>query len=215
MISDFGESTIINHISERTGTTGTLEFMVAFLINICHIASHIYQAPELLKQDVRGHFVAQHSVKGDIWSLGMILYFLCYSKVPFSQIDDVDILRSEILAYVRGEKPFEFPSDGRISPELTVLMKRLLNVDPDMRPSLEEILAERGDPRSRTMSVATSYLTEVQSSEDEMIMALTPSKKGLKKRPSDRESRKPPNLMVFFLSILIKVSSSAVLKEYL
>lgn len=86
LISDFGEcedldETIID--SNRTGATGTLEFM----------------APEHVRLDPRGRNNVDYSPKADMWSLGMVLYFLCYSRLPYNVINDVDLLRSEIVSF--------------------------------------------------------------------------------------------------------------------
>ncbi|KAJ3300537.1 putative serine/threonine-protein kinase iks1 [Borealophlyctis nickersoniae] len=85
LISDFGECEVISDQEqrERTGATGTLEFM----------------PPELLMKDESGRYLNDHSPKADMWSLGIVLYFLCFSRVPYSQIDDVDLLKDEILAF--------------------------------------------------------------------------------------------------------------------
>ena len=85
LISDFGECQITDDDFERdrTGATGTLEFM----------------PPELLVKDINGKYLPNHSTKADMWSLGVVLYYLCYSQVPYSQVDDVDILKREILEF--------------------------------------------------------------------------------------------------------------------
>lgn len=49
--------------------------------------------------DADGRYTDEFSFKGDMWSLGMVLYYLCYSRLPYSQIDDVDILREEIRGF--------------------------------------------------------------------------------------------------------------------
>ena len=63
LMSDFGESEVLSaqKQQERTGATGTLEFM----------------PPELLEKDSQGRYREEHSLKADIWSLGVVLYFLC------------------------------------------------------------------------------------------------------------------------------------------
>jgi serine/threonine protein kinase len=85
LISDFGECEVIGEEMGRvrSGGTGTLEFM----------------CPELLERDQYGNYKHSHSVTGDMFSLGVVLYFICYSCVPYSQVDDVDVLREEILAF--------------------------------------------------------------------------------------------------------------------
>ncbi|CAG8593855.1 8236_t:CDS:10, partial [Cetraspora pellucida] len=66
LISDFGECEILDQLSERDrpGATGTLEIM----------------APELLTVDERGRYFKEYYQKSDMWLLGMVLYYLCYSR---------------------------------------------------------------------------------------------------------------------------------------
>ena len=53
----------------------------------------------MLEKDSFGNYRNDHSLKGDLFSLGVVLYFLCYSRVPYSQVEDVDLLREEILQF--------------------------------------------------------------------------------------------------------------------
>ncbi|KAL4206131.1 kinase-like domain-containing protein [Rhizopus microsporus] len=147
LISDFGECEDLEgelSVNNRTGATGTLEFM----------------APEHVRLDPRGRHMVDYSPKADMWSLGMVLYYLCYSRLPYSNIDDIDILRQEILSF----KEVVFPKsrldiykdkennplyldamnnpeiDSDIPNELKLLIRLLLSVDPAKRPSCNEIL---------------------------------------------------------------------------
>lgn len=133
LISDFGECEDANSLRNptgRTGATGTLEFM----------------APELLQMSSIGHYVGEHSKKADMWSLGMVLYYLCYSELPYAQIDDLDILRDEILCF---QGPIKFPDDSQSSLRIPSQFKRLITLllsrDPQLRPSVDEILANARD----------------------------------------------------------------------
>lgn len=85
LISDFGECEDLEGApdSDRTGATGTMEFM----------------APEHVRLDSHGRNTVEYSSKADMWSLGMVLYYLCYSRLPYSNVQDVDLLREEILAF--------------------------------------------------------------------------------------------------------------------
>jgi serine/threonine protein kinase len=67
----------------RTGATGTLEFM----------------APELIAVDDHGRYLPNFSPKADMWSLGLLFYFLCYSRLPYHNLDDVTELKKEILEF--------------------------------------------------------------------------------------------------------------------
>lgn len=148
LISDFGECEDLDETyrddDNRTGATGTLEFM----------------APEHVRLDPRGRNTVDYSPKADMWSLGMVLYYLCYSKLPYSVIDDVDILRREILEF----RDVRFPSSrfdiyksnptlyneavnnpnlqSDIPSELKLLIRMLLSIDPAKRPSCNKILTK-------------------------------------------------------------------------
>lgn len=148
LISDFGECEDLDETEQddenRTGATGTLEFM----------------APEHAKLDPRGRNTVDYSPKADMWSLGMVLYYLCYSRLPYSVIADVDILRNEILSF----KDVRFPASrfdiyphssqlykeavqdptlqSDIPNELKLLIRMLLSIDPSKRPSCNEILSK-------------------------------------------------------------------------
>ncbi|KAI8369006.1 kinase-like domain-containing protein [Blakeslea trispora] len=147
LISDFGEcEDLDDHYedSNRTGATGTLEFM----------------APEHVRLDPRGRNTVDYSPKADMWSLGMVLYFLCYSRLPYNVIDDVDILRTEILQFrevwfpssrldiyktdqARFQEASRDTSITRDIPnELKLLIRMLLSTDPAKRPSCNEILSK-------------------------------------------------------------------------
>lgn len=148
LISDFGECEDLDEThrndENRTGATGTLEFM----------------APEHVRLDPRGRNTVDYSPKADMWSLGMVLYYLCYSKLPYSVIDDVDILRREILEF----RDVRFPASrfdiyksnpklyneainnpnlqSDIPSELKLLIRMLLSIDPAKRPSCNKILSK-------------------------------------------------------------------------
>jgi len=147
LISDFGEVQPENVVRKSTGSTGTIS----------------YCAPEVLKQDEFGRY-GNFTTKSDIFSLGMILYFMCFGRLPYKSADsfqeegeDMDMLRAEISSWSgfhdeRRERP-ELPT------QLYNFLKRLLAIDPNDRPSANEILegirTEKGlqmPPRSRTGS---------------------------------------------------------------
>ncbi|CAG8441908.1 14708_t:CDS:10 [Funneliformis mosseae] len=138
LISDFGECEILDQLSERdrTGATGTLEFM----------------APELLSVDEGGNFYKDYSPKSDMWSLGMVLYYLCYSRLPYHQVDDVDLLKEEILHFEGVSFPESLASSSSsyiIPLQLKNLIKLLLSKNKKIRPSCDEILKSVGDIRAK------------------------------------------------------------------
>lgn len=69
----------------------------------------------------------------DIWSLGVVLFEMCTKRVPFEAPD----LRSLVLKIIRDpvpELPLEY-SDG-----LNDLCRRMMDRDPDARPSADRVL---------------------------------------------------------------------------
>ncbi|KAJ1845857.1 putative serine/threonine-protein kinase iks1 [Coemansia sp. RSA 2708] len=128
MLTDFGECEILSHIEkrDRTGATGTMEFM----------------APELLEVDSAGRYLDSYSTKSDMWSLGMVLYYLCYSQLPFANIDDIDILRKDVLVFrhVDFAKVARPAGADPIPSELRRIMQMLLNHDETRRPDVSEVI---------------------------------------------------------------------------
>ncbi|KAJ2725045.1 putative serine/threonine-protein kinase iks1 [Coemansia sp. D1744] len=128
MLTDFGECEILSHIEkrDRTGATGTMEFM----------------APELIEVDITGRYLDSYSTKSDMWSLGMVLYYLCYSRLPFANIDDIDILRQDVLDFRRVDfSKISRPAGAEaIPPELCRIMQMLLNHAEAKRPDVAEVI---------------------------------------------------------------------------
>ncbi|KAL9949895.1 hypothetical protein ACHAQF_002826 [Verticillium nonalfalfae] len=130
LISDFGEVQPGGQVRNSTGSTGTIS----------------YCAPEVLKKDHATGFYGNFTTKSDIFSLGMILYFMCFGRLPYQnantineELEDIDELRAEITDWQgfqdeRRERP-------DLPPKLYQLLKRLLALDPVQRPSANEVLA--------------------------------------------------------------------------
>lgn len=158
LISDFGEVQAENAVRKSTGSTGTIS----------------YCAPEVLKQDQFGRY-GNFTTKSDIFSLGMILYFMCFGRLPYKSADaiqedfeDMDTLRAEIGAWAgfqdeRKERP-DLPN------QLYDFLKRLLAINPADRPSANDILdaikTDKGlenPPRSRTGSRSSGRVHSLDS----------------------------------------------------
>lgn len=128
LVSDFGEVQYEYVARKSTGATGTIS----------------YCAPEVLTRLTPAGPYQNFTFKSDIFSLGMILYFLCFANLPYSYAnvlhedrEDVEKLRAEIVSWAgfddqRKLRP-ELPS------ELYAFLKRLLSLNPDHRPSAEEV----------------------------------------------------------------------------
>ncbi|KAH7384481.1 kinase-like protein [Pyrenochaeta sp. MPI-SDFR-AT-0127] len=129
LVSDFGEVQSANVARNSTGATGTIS----------------YCAPEVLRQELPGGAFGNFTTKSDIFSLGMIVYFMCFARLPYRNADgidedneDLDQLRAEISTWAGIDDEHRVRSD--LPEKLYRSLKRLLALTPDERPGAEEIL---------------------------------------------------------------------------
>lgn len=129
LVSDFGEVQSANVARNSSGATGTIS----------------YCAPEVLKKERPGGPYGNFTTKSDIFSLGMIVYFMCFARLPYRNADgidedneDLDQLRAEISAWAGIDDEQRVRSD--LPEKLYRSLKRLLALNPEERPATEEIL---------------------------------------------------------------------------
>ena len=87
------------------------------------VGTPAYMAPEILEN--KGY-----SLEVDIWSLGVIMYYLIIGKLPFNKQNQEDIKKV----------PCAFPKKAIISRAAKSLIEQILVKDPKERPSLKQIL---------------------------------------------------------------------------
>lgn len=129
LVSDFGEVQSANVARNSSGATGTIS----------------YCAPEVLRQERPGGPYGNFTTKSDIFSLGMIVYFMCFARLPYRNADginedneDLEQLRAEISSWAGIDDEQRVRSD--LPEKLYRSLKRLLALNPDERPGTEEIL---------------------------------------------------------------------------
>ncbi|XP_037088920.1 serine/threonine-protein kinase 16-like [Pollicipes pollicipes] len=102
-----------------------------------------YRAPELFNIQA-GHTLDERT---DIWSLGCVLYALCFFKSPFEAAHE----RGDSVALAVLAGTVHVPDDSPYSQDLMDLIRRLLTVSAADRPFIGEVLdavkalAARGD----------------------------------------------------------------------
>ena len=109
-IADFGISKML---PKRSKTTKTI------------IGDKDYISPEMKKGQ-------EYTYSTDIWSLGVLIYELCLLEHPQTKY------RLNKIKYLNGEIPKL--DDKDYSPELSDLIEKMLNVEPEKRPTASEIL---------------------------------------------------------------------------
>lgn len=128
VIGDLGESQILGELRTATGCTGTVE----------------YTAPEIIINDSinNNRFdsnYSEFSFASDMYSLGMVIYFIVFGSLPFTPDSDLDDLKHSVKQFhfnkermiERHEKLSLNPIDLRIFD----LIESLVNPDPNARPS--------------------------------------------------------------------------------
>jgi serine/threonine protein kinase len=128
LVSDFGEVQATTAVRRSTGATGTIS----------------YCAPEVLSRESPNGPYQNFTIKSDIFSLGMILYFLCFATLPYRNADvlneeneDLDDLRAEILHW--GGLDEATHQRPELPEKLYVFLRRLLAIKPQHRPSAGEV----------------------------------------------------------------------------
>ena len=108
-LTDYGLSKQLNSISEKMKSkVGTFHFM----------------SPEILKGE-------NYDEKCDLWSLGVIIYVLCFKQYPYNGNTEFMILE---LIKNKGQSDFKKTNDYN----LNNLIEKLLNPEPKKRLSWEE-----------------------------------------------------------------------------
>ena len=85
-----------------------------------------YASPEVWKEQ-------PYDSKSDIWSLGCVLYEMATLKPPF-RASDMNGLYKRVLKGMYPKIP------GHYSADLSLMIKSLLQVQPNLRPSSDQIL---------------------------------------------------------------------------
>ena len=95
-----------------------------------------------------------YDAKSDIWALGVLLYELMTFKMPFNAV-------SLPLLSIKINRGVYKPPPSTYSHEIRDLLKKCLTVDPEKRPSIDEILK-----LSLIKKRIKNFLKEVQDDQD-------------------------------------------------
>uniref|UniRef100_A0A7R9V241 non-specific serine/threonine protein kinase n=1 Tax=Chlamydomonas euryale TaxID=1486919 RepID=A0A7R9V241_9CHLO len=115
-----------------------------------------YTCPEIIQQE-------RYTEKADVWSLGCVLYHIIMLKPPFDGSNPLSVA-SRI---VEGSyEPVRDPASGvQYSAQLKQLVRAMMTVDPDKRPSIEQVA-------SLIVGQLMSQLEKISVSEQRLSRAL-------------------------------------------
>ncbi|KAK7534842.1 kinase-like protein [Phyllosticta citribraziliensis] len=152
LVSDFGEVQTVNMTRKSTGATGTLS----------------YCAPEVLMRETPDGNYGNFTTKSDIFSLGMIVYFMCFGRLPYKNADDLheenedlDELRAEIATWRGFNDTIRARSD--LPEMLYAFLKKLLSLNPKERPATDHILQGIGAASTESNSFHPSFFNDMSS----------------------------------------------------
>jgi serine/threonine protein kinase len=124
-VMDFGLATLVDPVSLKKLTNTNAEFAVGTPGYIC---------PEQVRGDNMDH-------RGDLYSVGVILFELLCGKLPFTGASSMEVL----LAHANSEPP-SFADMGAaewVSPSIEAVVRACLAKDPSERPASARDLVER------------------------------------------------------------------------
>lgn len=163
-LGDFGASKIIE------ATTAKLR---------SRAGTHEYMCPEIVQLNPYGSAC-------DVWSLGVVLYQMLALDLPFPEPGLHDLLQS-----ILHKEPDYTTLESRYSGAIIDLVKRMLSKDPELRPSVAQILeTDLLQPHTGRMISYTYKLTRGPPMDHTKPMTLSKLIFGSHDGPSKRKVRR-------------------------
>jgi len=124
----------------------------------------VYCAPEIVSG------IPYYGPAQDVWSLGVVLYYLLFNCFPFSSdLKDKKEKRKSIMKHIAACE-YKFPNNRKVSPEVLDLLSSIFQLDSTQRPTISEI---RKHPWFRVSLKESSKDTpSVEKSEEEIFAAV-------------------------------------------
>ncbi|KAH8119449.1 Pkinase-domain-containing protein [Phellopilus nigrolimitatus] len=121
-----------------------------------YVGTPYYMSPELIQEK-------SYDTKSDIWSLGCLIYELCALKPPFHEAQT----HSELSMLIRNGRIPPLPKG--YSHSLGQLIKAMLNLNPAMRPSAQQLLQHERIDFARKVTDTEKMLGTVKAHKSSLI----------------------------------------------
>ncbi|XP_022539167.2 testis-specific serine/threonine-protein kinase 6-like [Astyanax mexicanus] len=118
-----------------------------------------YAAPELLISN------CYDPKKSDVWSLGIILYYMATGDLPFKCHDNIELS-------IQHREPVTFPKHCNVEEECRIFISYMLQYDPQNRPSVSEVAQHpwlqsfQKDVQAQSSSSSVSNEKDMSTSEN-------------------------------------------------
>ncbi|KAH7108091.1 kinase-like protein [Auriculariales sp. MPI-PUGE-AT-0066] len=127
----------------KLGDFGLSRQLASATLASTYVGTPYYMSPEVMQEKA-------YDGKSDIWSLGCLIYELCALNPPFYQAHT----HAELAQFIRKGQIPALPR--AYSASLSQVVKAMLNVNPAMRPSAQQLLQhERLDLTFKTARLET------------------------------------------------------------
>jgi len=120
------------------GLSGSLEYDSEVELRRC-CGSSRYQAPEVHPRNHEKYSPAIHTKGIDIFSLGVVFYALHYVSYPFGQVRHRNTMINRYTDHILTEKGVADSKSLGFSEEILTLIRDMLKLAPELRPSIEEV----------------------------------------------------------------------------
>lgn len=146
-IVDFGFAKVKQNPNLKVGDTlnvGTAYYMAPEVFSV-YITENI--ASETPSEEKR-----RYTEKCDVWSAGIILYELLCKQLPWTAKN-----YNKLLATILNT-PLSFPKNCEVDKDIMELIKKMLEIDAEKRPSFEEILQHKVFKKIKVINPVENYL---------------------------------------------------------
>jgi|694.fasta_scaffold04476_9 serine/threonine protein kinase len=117
------------------GFSQTFKEQISMFKTVC--GTPLYMSPEIINMQ-------QYTFKSEIWSIGVLLYYIFFRCHPYGSLENMTDYRSKIVKqpYVPDITIFNDNNGQTLNSTFTNLLKIMFSIDPEKRPDISDIIIE-------------------------------------------------------------------------